>query len=554
MKLQRTSLTFIIIIFSILVLLTGCQMGGRFSQTNSQTTDFHTGTQGVAVSFLDHAPPEAVFESSTFDVQAKAYNKGAFDLTNYTMDANLKFNSGPVKKIQDHNQNSRYDSIDDISLFGKSQSYPTGEETSLAIAEFEARDIVGNFESDTAQFFLSYCYPYKTIFSESVCVDTNPEGTDAREQACEAQDHSYSGGQGAPVGITDVESQMIPVDDYIRPQFTIHIEQYGDGFVSDFNTESNAGKQSCGEITSNSINKVRVNARLGEKTLNCLPEAIRLDEGSAKIQCQLNNTDILALTSSYYTELYVDLSYLYSGMESKEVTVKRSSDPIFSDEDISNDNCLPWEEKVEGGCLSKCDYHASEYDYDVFKSISDELKNTSFDWRIQYSPLAHINTKSQDEQKPVYDGMSCMYNGIEKCREAGGNCIPADNLCFPGTYCGWPDCVTSNAKPMATSIQQTSDSISWICKDRDDEKDIDRTCGCSNKAYYAFTEPKATDPASWCENIAHNQFTSLKGEYSETFGMYFELSLDQMPADDTTVCIMVEDKLGEKRVFSKKIS
>lgn len=545
------ALTFIIV---TTILLTGCQ-GGRYENPGSESDDYHEGTEGIAVSIMEQAPPPVVFEGSTFDLQANMHNKGAFNLyPNYTMTMSLKYDSSSVHKTDDATTNDRYESLEGIQLEGRSQSFPDGEKNDVAIGRFEARDIQSNYEKDMALFVLNYCYPYKTMFSDMVCIDTDVQKTDSRQQVCEASDKKYSDGQGAPVSVTEVESQMVPVGNYVRPQFTLHIKQHGDGYVSDFILGSNArgpdadANRRCGTINETTINLVRVNARIGNDTLNCLPEKVRLEDGKAEVQCQLDDTDILGVKASYYTELFVELSYLYNDRVSKEVAVKRSGDPTFHSQQEIKDNCMPWEKEHDGECISKCEYYAENHAYEEFQNISEQLEQTSTDWKVEYSPLAYAEKKSEEEQDAVYNAMGCMYGDLRECRRAGGNCIPTNGLCFPGSYCGWPSCMDSNNRPQAVAIQQVGDSIKWQCSDPDSDRDVQRTCGCAEKAYYTFTNHDLLNKSSRCKNIPKDQYEEVEGSFSEVYGMNFEVDLPKKDSEDDTICIMVEDKLQERSI------
>ncbi|MFW6378476.1 MAG: hypothetical protein ACOCZV_00470 [Nanoarchaeota archaeon] len=543
--------------FMLVLSLSACQTMGRYQQDSYQETDYNTGTEGIEAVFLEQAPPQSVFEDGEFDVQAKLHNRGSFDLdeNNYSMTMFLKYDSSSVRMIQGE-RGGRYGQLDQINIYGKSSMLPEGEKIDMPIGLFEARSLRSNFETDSSRFVLNYCYPYKTVFSESVCIDANTQEMDARRQVCSAQDHTYSGGQGGPVGVTAVQSEMIPVGDYVKPQFTIRLEQYGDGYVSQFNlADDGTGAGTCGKVNESTINIVNVEAFLGNDTLACRPLEVKFEDGEAEVQCQLDNSDILGVKTSYFTELHVELSYLYHDKTSDEMIIKRSGDPVFySTQNQSEEKCLPWQERYEGECISKCEYYARMHEYAEFESLSKELTRSSTPWSIEYSPLSHIDKKSKQEQDVIYDSMDCIYDDMSECRKADGDCIPAQGLCFPETYCGWPSCVDSNQRPSVNSLRREGDSIVWQCYDPDSSKDVKQTCGCSEKAYYAFVDHDVLDTNTHCNSLSHTDYEEIEGRMSDVYGMMYEVPISQAEPDKDRVCVKVVDKLGKSSTSSLPIT
>ena len=71
--------------------------------------------------------------------------------------------------------------------------------------------------------------------SATVCIDPDQENIRPGKKICKVQDVSFSNGQGAPIAITQIQPQIIPVEDKengikgIKPQFLIFMENKGKG-------------------------------------------------------------------------------------------------------------------------------------------------------------------------------------------------------------------------------------------------------------------------------------------------------------------------------------
>ena len=97
-------------------------------------------------------------------------------------------------------------------------------------------------------------------------MDTDTEGAGVREQVCRKQDKTYNG-QGAPLAITQVDSEMIPRGAYVQPQFLIHLKLKGDGTVSYREPSDYYSDSMCDEIEQEDMFKIHVTASLGDDDL-----------------------------------------------------------------------------------------------------------------------------------------------------------------------------------------------------------------------------------------------------------------------------------------------
>lgn len=246
-------------IFLILIFVAGCSAGdgtssgsspfsslGKFGSSSQKKTvdvNVYVGTQGLSAEFVKSAPPPKVFENSDFPVLLKIRNSGAYSIS---QEGDSKGLMGLLKlgTEKDYvysaelepNENTRKGDFENEAYFfvwGKRQINPTGDEI---LVSFNAKTGKLDPQSENKQSTLTatLCYPYKTILSATICIDPDVAGIRPGKKACTVKDLAFNNGQGAPVAVTRIESQMIPEGDIIKPQFLVFIENKGRGASIDF--------------------------------------------------------------------------------------------------------------------------------------------------------------------------------------------------------------------------------------------------------------------------------------------------------------------------------
>lgn len=562
----------IVLCLIALLFLSSCSLSGApFGRGNSfREVNYFQGTEGLRVNFLEQAPPREVFEGSPLDVQLLVENKGAFDIFgNYTARFHITFDS--LEMIKQSGSGGSQPSIEPeityLQIHGKSPTYPQGENYYLFSRDnpfynkeslnFNAKPIVANFEQNTATVYATTCYPYKTYFSDDVCIDTDPQNIDPRKKVCVAEDKSYSKGQGAPVAITAIETNMVPRGTYVLPQFVIHISHKGEGMVSDFILDDTV----CGELTPDTINTFHIDARLGNDNLICYPEIVRFKNGEAESVCKLEQNSIDLASSNYLAPLSVELSYLYTETFSKDISIKRTRPlNLFEEKAINEDFCHSWEEFVPGEgsrggkCVSACEYYASTRDVEAFRTIAledPENNPLAYNWPIlqQGASMQTLTT--------AWDSLNCVYGSEAICRQNPSSCIIATDLCQPGTFCGWPSCFDRNYNPEVERPELTDSFLSWSCRDRNDNPSLDpqQTCGCDSVAYWALVDKRTFqtivgegNPAK-CEELPHSVYMEheIQGTYNPVFKtMEFRTAPPLFDASNTALCLKVIDKQGNE--------
>ena len=300
-----------------LLILSACNIG---SSTKSITdADVRKGTDGLALAFIKNAPPENVFEQSTFPIAIDLKNKGASDIENGV------FAMGFEKEYVD---TSGKDPKSVFNLKGKSIFNLNGDEKFIEL-NAKAKQVGSQSETHPSTIFATACYPYKTILGTSVCIDTDIFGTKLRNKACEVKDLLFNNGQGAPVAITKIESKMLPVEDesMIKPQFIIHIENKGNGEV--------IKSEKIGSVCTNEpldfrdFNIIQIKASLSEnEKLNCNIDGTettaesRLRQKKSIARCTLEN-GIQRNIDAYTSPLRIELDYGYTFTISKDIIIEK---------------------------------------------------------------------------------------------------------------------------------------------------------------------------------------------------------------------------------------
>jgi len=354
----------LILIFGMLflIVLTGCEVGGgffdRFSSRDNPFTDEDTrkGVQGLTMEFLKNAPPESVFENNVFPIVVKLNNRGAYDINptpikyeinNGTDEIEVILNGtlvfGFEKTYVDFDEASEQNLIDkgemdtegklNFDIEGKSIFSPFGDDEFITI-NAKAKRIGEQSEKQSSTILATACYPYKTIFGTSVCIDTDIYGINRGQKPCNIDELKFGKGQGAPVAITKVETRMLPQDDNkIKPFFLIHIENKGNGGVIKLSETQKA----CTEESLNyqDFNTVTVNATLSGIPLDCrinkindtVLAEIRLREKKGIVRCTLepiNGIELIDIgRDAYVAPLRIDLDYGYTTTISKNIIIEK---------------------------------------------------------------------------------------------------------------------------------------------------------------------------------------------------------------------------------------
>lgn len=300
-----------------LLVLAGCY--GDNGDNPITDKDVRRGVDGLKMELTKNAPPEKVFEESKFPIVVELKNKGASDIENGILAFGFEKDYADVVKENDAKQ--------EFDIEGKSIFNLNGDEEFIAI-DAQTKKIGAQSETHTSTILVTACYPYKTIFGDSVCVDTDIYGMGRGEKACTVKDLSFSVGQGAPVTITKIETRMLPDADEnrVKPHFIIYVENKGNGEVISVDKVEEACTSQALEHTD--FNVININAVLSGKNLDC---SVGDDPGAAIVRLR-NKEDMIRCTleegidknlGAYTAPLSIELEYGYTFTISKDVIIEK---------------------------------------------------------------------------------------------------------------------------------------------------------------------------------------------------------------------------------------
>ena len=345
MKSQKYS---IILILFILLLVTSCATAPKRTEA-----DIFTGFEGLSIEFGQNAPPPRVFERSPFPVLLKITNNGAQSIkenkgiltigrekdyiptVKFERDTRITIPSTSDKNID----NQRNFNIDGKTLFN-----PKGDELVVYFDATTGR-LEAQSEQKTSVMTANICYPYQTSLSTTICIDPDAVGIRQGQKACQVHDLAFANGQGAPISITMIQEQIIPVIDEntVKPQFLIFIENKGNGNPVNINSYgsvcTNTGAPSPDQ-RSNIWNVAYVNAfASGNEQLVCCPDKegkcnedssnsndwqafVRFKDNKDFVRCIFRN-GIPKSNAAFTSPLRVEISYGYAQTVSVSFTIQK---------------------------------------------------------------------------------------------------------------------------------------------------------------------------------------------------------------------------------------
>ena len=318
------------IIVLLLVFCFGCN---KFSSGIGQTDkplspwdmDFHKGTKGLTMKLVENQPPSEVWENSVFQIAVELRNEGAANIKESLLYiSDFKYVS--VNKIR---------SVGDLT--GKSATDPVGR---LKIESFEVNALEVKDDDKADSFVVTACYKYETKAGIEICINPNVmDIAKLKEGDCNPSSVSASGGQGAPVAVTKVEEDFIPINDggilKTKVLFKIHIANLGSGKLvktDAFGKECIDGSSLDAEKESNVVHVKDVS--FSKYSLVSADKNYKIDctgfkndtqsdlkigvKGDAILSC----STVLDGNNAFTTPLLVELEYGYTDYITKSITIK----------------------------------------------------------------------------------------------------------------------------------------------------------------------------------------------------------------------------------------
>ncbi len=322
----------IILALTVLLLISGCSGGFLGKSSNdaaSVTTEkIYKGKEGLTWKFFENAPPDEVYENGILPVGIRLFNKGASDIKN-----------GYLLVWTDNNQILK---LDQDSLIPKGLSFTDDGMIKFDLngknAEFQeggSEILTFNFKTEKLSVIsptakelpvkvkVTYCHKYQTIVGETVCIDAGSEQK-VRDKSCKVENLNLDS-QGAPVAVTKIESEMIPIggsSSKVIPRFTILVQNLDQGIVVKDDVDI---KDSCSKTVIR--DKIKVVARLsnedGKNMLKCSNGGIvTLEENKGTIVCSYEE-GFDENMGTFSAPLYITLDYGYTKTGWKEVKIKK---------------------------------------------------------------------------------------------------------------------------------------------------------------------------------------------------------------------------------------
>lgn len=317
----------IIFIIFVVLFITGCNIRtGPTDKTDGELirpieVQIHKGTKGLDLEFVKGQPPTNVWEGEAFPITLQLKNKGAYAIQRglLAITGNLYF--GVDIDVQ-------------FELEGKSEFNPEGE------FSFEKFSATAGFVDDdkTDSFFVIACYEYKTFASATLCI--NPRVMEIDNEIprgeCRVGTVSVSGGQGAPIAVTKIEEEILPMgQDALRLNLKIAVSNRGGGKVVNvgaYDKDCRGIALAAEEIGLVQVDEIRFsNYRLGSeqfpiKCPNLKDNSFTLDSsGQFTIECYADMDPEIIGSVAFTTPLLTELSYGYTQLSgSKSITIKNT--------------------------------------------------------------------------------------------------------------------------------------------------------------------------------------------------------------------------------------
>jgi len=383
------------IIFILLVLsfVSGCQYIGSNKEATTIYTKYHQGYQGLDIKFVTSSPPSVVYDQPNsffadrdeINFLIEIRNKGAFDIG--TTISDRPFGTGYLllhgydevilQNLKPTDRKGGIIYLDELDCYGEGVEGKSmyNSDGGLIVIEYPPKSnklgcpslpyyssIFLTSDYYRPNIVATACYEYYTEASPQVCIDPDPY-SERVDKSCVVSGISsvsgksaksyiaaiegISGGQGAPVAVTNIEEEAMPG----RAQFEIHIKNSGSGEVMHLDSIYD---ERCGfpselsysdfdyvhyVVTMNDPNtpvvtvpltsEIGINLGLltvSGKQLDCSPKSpIRLDQnGMAVIYCNTANFDLFEKTA-YKTPLNIILHYGYTNSAYKIMEIRSTT-------------------------------------------------------------------------------------------------------------------------------------------------------------------------------------------------------------------------------------
>ena len=259
--------SFLAVLLIISVFISSCASSSKQAST---ATNFHTGSQGIQMRFIQDRPPAKIYDQdpSAMQVLVEIQNMGTYTLRGSDLLLSLSgFDRSIIQVPQaPQNQNS-------ISLEGRKATFPDGGIDIVSWRSPGSITLPRNADVYSPTLQVTACYKYRTEAAPVVCIDPTPYAAVNQNDVCSVTDVSVSGGQGAPVAVTSVKPTIYSPTTGKVAQFQIFVQNVGGGDVL---SPGGDVLSRCYQknLKFEDQNKVGITAQMGSSLLSCNPAII----------------------------------------------------------------------------------------------------------------------------------------------------------------------------------------------------------------------------------------------------------------------------------------
>jgi len=299
-------------IIILLILLTACQTSSK--KEPGAIVDYRTGSEGLRIQFVPNLPPSTLYETEDLNVMLDVYNVGAEKV------------GGPGDRIYLSGFDPRIvTGIPSVgaqipTIEGKSQFNSQGDFDRVS---FDG--VIARLQGDMypAPLLATTCYQYKTVASNTVCVDPDPFGTGVRTKVCTPANIGM-GSQGGPIAVNNIEVDARPG----KTAFRIHVSNVGGGdvFKLSSSTLARCNPYDSRGLSYDELDYVQLaDVQVGGASIrqSCKPldnGDIALRGGTGVVYCEYGTSG----NTAYVTPITVTLDYGYRQQTRKDVQIYKT--------------------------------------------------------------------------------------------------------------------------------------------------------------------------------------------------------------------------------------
>lgn len=239
--------TWILFVFGIFIFLLLASCKPQSTEMDIYK-NFHRGMQGVTTTLI--GVPQELLENTPFTINLKIDNLGAYPaegLTVLSIEDTYMCLPDPSEQYCLQDRDREQAKVRSFILSGKNRYNPQGES---AIVEFplKTKRIDALSEQHTSRIIATTCYTYATEVISEICLDPGKYTLSKSKPVCEmkpskATEKGVSTAitsitnslktidQGAPIAVTDIDVDLLPEGDIVKPQLVFTLQNKGTGIT-----------------------------------------------------------------------------------------------------------------------------------------------------------------------------------------------------------------------------------------------------------------------------------------------------------------------------------